>query len=151
MIFTTDHTLMYSVGYQGRASEDFLNLLTTFDIQVLADIRANPYSRGPNYSRTQLQSAVTDRGIEYDHIKTLGVPQSIRDILKTTGNRHTYATSHSAHLHAHLAVLQELSQQLRRKTYCLMCLERSHRSCHRLITTDKLNRLNDQQLTICHL
>ncbi len=65
---------MYTVGYHGRSLEGFVDLLKKFDIQVLADIRANPFSRNPVFSKQQLQSAITDSGIEYVHWGTLGVP-----------------------------------------------------------------------------
>ncbi|MBQ27941.1 MAG: hypothetical protein CMH81_07375 [Nitrospiraceae bacterium] len=145
------HTVVYTAGYHGRSLEDFFDLLKKFDIQVLADIRANPFSRNSVFSKKQLQSAITDIGIEYVHWGTLGAPQEIRDAFKATQNKQAFGASYSAHLHAHQATLQEISQLIRHKTHCLMCLERDPLSCHRHITTDILHHFNHSTLTICNL
>ena len=124
----TGHTVVYTIGYHGRALTDVLDLLKKFDVQVLADIRANPYSRIPTYSRQRLQSAITESGIEYVHLGILGVPQEIRDTFKATRSTKAFVASYSAHLHSHQAALHDLSEHVHRKTYCLICLERDPRS-----------------------
>ncbi len=151
MVFMTGHTVLYTVGYHGRTHEDFFTLLKKFDIEILADIRGTAYSRIPGYSQAPLRTATEEHGLVYVHIETLGVPQVIRDEWKGTKNREVFRERYTAHLASHRNALHGLSSSLREKTYCLMCVERDPRSCHRHITTEALNRLSANRLTICNL
>uniref|UniRef100_A0A7J3ZKI1 DUF488 domain-containing protein n=1 Tax=Fervidicoccus fontis TaxID=683846 RepID=A0A7J3ZKI1_9CREN len=57
---------VYTVGYNGRTLEEFLELLAQFSITLLIDVRRWPTSRRmPWFSREALQRALERLGIEY--------------------------------------------------------------------------------------
>lgn len=69
----------YTVGYSGRSQEALLDRLEEAQVASLVDIRANPVSMyRPEFSKGNLQRALTTRGISYWHERDLGVPRDVR-------------------------------------------------------------------------
>lgn len=59
------HTL-FTLGYGSRSLDDFLGLLSRFDIGCLVDVRTSPYSRHrPEFSKQPLDAALKTAGIRY--------------------------------------------------------------------------------------
>jgi uncharacterized protein (DUF488 family) len=57
---------IYSIGYGNRRIADFLELLKSYQVNVICDVRSTPYSkRFPNYGRERLRSFLKSAGIVY--------------------------------------------------------------------------------------
>jgi uncharacterized protein (DUF488 family) len=57
---------LYTIGHSTLAMDDFLALLKEHYIQVLIDVRSQPYSRfNPQYNRESFQHAMAYANIEY--------------------------------------------------------------------------------------
>jgi uncharacterized protein (DUF488 family) len=65
---------LFTIGYQDKTIADFLALLKARDIRIIADIRANPYSRKHDFSQKNLTVTLNTEGIQYLHFQTLGSP-----------------------------------------------------------------------------
>src|SRR5947207_12926666 len=63
---------IYTIGHGRRPIDEFLDLLTTNQIQVLADVRAIPRSRWPQFNQKALIMNLGVKGIRYVHFKELG-------------------------------------------------------------------------------
>ena len=74
---------LLTIGYEGRAIDEFIARLKQFNISRLIDVREIPLSRKPGFSKTSLRERLEDEKIEYVHIKALGSPSPIRNKLKT--------------------------------------------------------------------
>ena len=70
-----------SIGYEGRSLENYGNALIANGISVLCDVRKNPISRKYGFSRSTLEKACKDIGIEYRHYPELGIPSYERQSL----------------------------------------------------------------------
>ncbi len=69
----------YTIGYAGRTLQDFLSALTQAGVLTLVDIRFAPVSRfKPEFSKSNLKSALEAVGIAYVHRPDWGVPRDIR-------------------------------------------------------------------------
>lgn len=57
---------IYSVGHSNHSSEELIDLLTQHEVQVIADVRTQPFSRySPQFNRDPLRESLKDHGIGY--------------------------------------------------------------------------------------
>src|SRR5438105_15685627 len=57
---------LYTIGHSNHPLDTFIGLLQAHAIQVLVDVRSQPYSRyTPHFESRQLRAAVTSHGIAY--------------------------------------------------------------------------------------
>jgi uncharacterized protein (DUF488 family) len=57
---------VYSIGHSNHALEEFLALLGRHAIEVLVDVRSQPYSRfAPHFNQEELRRAVEASGVRY--------------------------------------------------------------------------------------
>jgi len=66
------HTL-YTIGHSTHSLTEFLEILHSFNIKILADIRSMPGSRKfPQFNQDNLKIAAEEAGIYYIHLSSLG-------------------------------------------------------------------------------
>ena len=70
---------IFTIGYEGATMDDFLSALKQAGVERVIDVRALPLSRRPGFSKTPLQNALAEAGIEYVHLKALGTPAEGRN------------------------------------------------------------------------
>src|SRR5690349_19086991 len=64
---------IWTIGHSTHAFDEFVEMLNSFNIKLLADIRNFPGSRRyPQYNKESLEIELPNRGIEYIHLKELG-------------------------------------------------------------------------------
>jgi uncharacterized protein (DUF488 family) len=132
-------TTLFTIGYEGKTVEGFVNDLIMNDVRLLCDVRRNPLSRKYGFSKNKLQHIVENVGIEYIHIPELGIASDKRQSLETpedyeilfSGYRNTMAERASA-----LTKLYSLSKSENR--VALMCYEYNVLFCHRGVIKDYL-------------
>ena len=57
---------LYTIGHSNHSEEHFFELLKLHDIDVLADVRSQPFSRyTPHFNRESLQVALSGCGVRY--------------------------------------------------------------------------------------
>ena len=65
--------IIYTIGHSTRSIEDFIDLLRSFEIEMVIDVRTIPKSRfNPQYNEDKLEAALKDAGIRYKHLTKLG-------------------------------------------------------------------------------
>lgn len=70
---------IYTIGHSTRSLEEFLNMLQSFDIKILADIRSLPGSRKyPQFNKEVLQLSLEEAGIQYIHLADLGGRRKVK-------------------------------------------------------------------------
>ena len=58
--------VIYTIGHSNLTGEGFLKLLTSHDVEVVADVRSRPYSRySPHFNRDALKNLLQEAGIRY--------------------------------------------------------------------------------------
>jgi len=73
---------IYTIGHSTRTLDDFIDILDTYDIRILVDVRTVPRSSyTPQFNSDPLSAALTTRHITYHHVPDLG------------GLRHTHKDS----------------------------------------------------------
>ena len=144
---------LFTIGYQGKDLPEFLGCLKTHAVNIVADIRANPYSRNRDYSQKNLMQALNNEGIQYLHFKTLGSPAELRREVAETGDYEHFFHENDKHLAGQTTTLNLLSNLVIDNTICLLCMEADHNICHRRAVADKLVSITGfpQELIIIHL
>jgi uncharacterized protein (DUF488 family) len=65
--------IIYTIGHSTRSIEEFIEILKSFNIELLADIRNFPGSkRFPHFNKDALEFTLQKNNIQYIHIKELG-------------------------------------------------------------------------------
>src|ERR1700736_3123231 len=65
--------ILYTIGHSTKPIDEFLDLLKTYNIQELVDVRTIPKSRhNPQFGIDVLPSTLKQVGIGYTHHKQLG-------------------------------------------------------------------------------
>ncbi len=124
---------IYTIGYEGRSLEEYINLLIKNDVKILVDVRKNPLSRKYGFSKKSLQHAIEQAGIEYRHIPELGISSDKRVNLNNLDDYNRlfelYEKEVLARNSEQLTALYRLVQENER--ICLTCFEADPDYCHR--------------------
>jgi uncharacterized protein (DUF488 family) len=134
------HTL-YTIGHSTRTIDEFLDLLTTYSIQELVDVRTIPGSRRhPQFGSDALAAALEQAGISSIHLKQLGgLRHPSKDSLNTGWhNRSFRGYADYMATEAFLEGLQTLTAIAEKQTTAIMCAEAVPWRCHRSLIADAL-------------
>lgn len=149
-----NHTkAVYTIGYEGRSLEEYINCLIDEDVKILFDVRKNPISRKYGFSKKTLKKAVETVGMEYRHLPELGIPGKKRMDLRNIEDYNRlfdlYEKEILSNCHNHLEMISQLL--LENDRVGLTCFERLPGYCHRTRVAGAIVRLFHQDLSIIAL
>lgn len=128
---------IWTVGHSNRSIEQFITILQSFNIELLADIRTMPGSKKwPQFNQHAFSRSLADAGIAYQHIPALGGKLkgiSYTDYMLTEQFKIGIATLTEIALAKHTAY---------------MCAETDWRRCHRSKVSEHLFQNNWQVIHI---
>lgn len=135
----SNHTL-YTIGYEGRSLEEYLNVLLINGVRTLCDVRKNAYSQKYGFSKAQLLPACEGVGIKYIHIPELGIESDQRQALYTQADYDNLFEKYRN------TVLARSDNQLERiislidadERVALTCFEKNVEQCHRTQVARKI-------------
>jgi uncharacterized protein (DUF488 family) len=65
--------LIYTIGHSTRPIQDFIDLLKSYEIEMVLDVRTIPKSRhNPQFNEEILETSLKESGIHYQHLSELG-------------------------------------------------------------------------------
>ena len=114
-------------GYEGDSIDSFLDKLIQNNVNVLVDVRANPFSMKFDFIGSRLEKYLNEAGIGYISIRELGIPSELRKNTDRAGLLKGYYNSLEKS-ESHIKRLIKLSKA---KRICLMCFEKDAIECHR--------------------
>ena len=126
-------TKVYTIGYGGRKSDDFLGLLASRGIKTIVDVRRRPRGYRGCYTRAKdpgkgIAGMLAKVGIKYVWLEELGNP------FQGQGEWVEAYQGHLDQLGGRLGeVLGDVSGP-----FCLMCAEKRVNECHRRLIADRL-------------
>jgi uncharacterized protein (DUF488 family) len=132
---------IFTIGHSTRTLKEFLDILRSFNIQLLADIRSFPGSRRyPHFNKEQLEKELNKVGIDYIHFKDLGgrrkpVKDSHNNAWRVDAFRGYADYMETEPFKKAIDELQEVAQK---HTTVYMCSEAVWWSCHRSLVSDYL-------------
>lgn len=133
--------VIYTIGYSVRSLEEFLEMLKSFNIEVLADVRRFAGSkRYPWFSKENLEKVLPENTIEYIHFEALGgrrkvQPNSVNSRWKNESFRGYADYMQTEEFTKNIEKLETIAKL---KTTAFMCSEAVWWSCHRSMISDYL-------------
>ena len=65
--------IIYTIGTGLRSAEDFIEILSAYEVKAVLDVRSRPISKLPHFSRQAFSSLLLENGIDYHFLgKELG-------------------------------------------------------------------------------
>ncbi len=132
---------VFAVGHSTRTAEDFLRLLSSHAIRLVADVRTVPRSRhNPQFNRDSLPATLAPAGIGYRHLPGLGgLRRPLRDS-PNSGWRNASFRGYADYMQTpkFSAALDELVELARTRRTAIMCAEAVLWRCHRSLIADAL-------------
>ena len=138
---TLENKTIYTIGHSTRTMEEFLDLLFSFDIKILADIRRLPGSRKyPQFDQDNLRKSLEENGIEYIYIEELGGRRKVSPDSKNTTWRNKSFQGYADYMETESFEngVKELEKLALEKNTAMMCSEAVWWRCHRSIVSDYL-------------
>jgi len=136
-----ENKTIWTIGHSTHPVETFIDMLQSFNIRLLADVRRYPGSkRYPHFNATVLEETLANAGIEYLHFMDLGgrrqpAADSVNLVWKHSAFR-GYADYLSTKAFQH--AIEKLQQNAIHKSTAYMCAEGPWWRCHRSIISDYL-------------
>lgn len=127
-----------TLGYEGLRITQFIAQLKRSGTQVVVDVRANPLSRKPGFSKKSLASHLETAGIGYIHAVGVGCPKLVRDRYKSDSDWSAYTVGYLAFLKGQRADIDAIAGVASKKTVCLVCFEADYARCHRSFVADAI-------------
>ncbi len=130
---------VYTIGHSTRTIEEFLELLFSFNIKVLADIRKMPGSRKfPQFDQDALKKTLAENGIEYIYLEDLGGRRKVSSTSKNTTWRNKSFQAYADYMETEdfangAAQLAKLALD---QPTTMMCSEAVWWRCHRSMVSD---------------
>lgn len=124
---------LFTIGYQGKSFESYLQQLLNSQVNMLCDVRRNPTSRKVGFSGGPMRRALHGLGIEYRHYPCLGIASAARRNLRTPSEyEQLFAEYRQTTLQTNATDQQAIVQLLaQRERVALTCFELEPRQCHR--------------------
>jgi len=144
---------LFTIGYEGKSFDFYLNQLLINNISLLLDIRRNPISKKYGFSKSQLKNACENLGIVYRHIPELGIDSTDRrDLSSEYDYKKLFMAYEQEIVLNHRDVLVGIQKEIDvNKRIALTCFEADHERCHRGIVVKLLCQLPDWDCKVTHL
>ena len=137
--FSQQDQVLFTIGYEGKSVESFMNILIQKDVRLLCDVRKNPLSRKFGFSKSRLSSIADWVKVEYVHIPGLGIESEKRVFLRSKDDYRCLFDDYAKTLPSRKPFLDEVYALMRKNhRVALMCYEKEPEMCHRHVVRDYL-------------
>ena len=145
--------VLFTIGYEGKTLETYINQLILNDVKLLCDVRCNPLSMKFGFSKAQLQRSCESVGIQYVHTPEVGIKSDKRQELRTQADYNKLFIDYKddtlkSTLHIQKYILSLLSDN---KRIALTCFEANVCQCHRKPLAEAISELPGWQYELNHI
>jgi uncharacterized protein (DUF488 family) len=137
----SQHKIVWTIGHSTRTLEELIEMLRSFKIELVADIRSYPGSRRyPQFNKEALEVSLPEKGIQYVHIKKLGGRRKVNPESKNTSWRHVAFRGYADYMETEdfKEGIEELEKIALERRTAFMCSEAVWWRCHRSMVSDYL-------------
>lgn len=144
---------LFTIGYEGKTVEQYVNQLIKEDIKVLCDVRKNPLSMKYGFSKNQLNHILEKVGIKYLHIPQLGISSDKRQNLKSLNDYKYLFDEYEQHtLQNSEKEISELANLFYKEhRIALTCFEADFHFCHRSRVAEALSKVIGNNIEVQHI
>jgi uncharacterized protein (DUF488 family) len=135
---------LYTIGHSTRSLEQFVEIVKSFDVEMIVDVRTVPRSRrNPQYNLDTLAGLLAPFGLEHEQLRELGGLR--KKSVTVADDVNGFWENRSFHNYADYALSDEFERGLdrlltlsRTRRCAIMCAEAVWWRCHRRIISDYL-------------
>jgi len=142
---------LFTIGYEGKTIESFVESLIDNKINYIFDVREYPISRKKGFSKSTLSSILKENGIQYVHFKELGSPKAIREKLHSSHDYKTFFNEYKVYLEKQAETMDIIKTSIfENKTlrFCLLCFEKESKYCHRSIIAKEIYDASSNRIKV---
>ena len=132
---------VWTIGHSTRTLDEFVEMLHSFKIELVADIRSYPVSRKfPQFNKEALEISLPENNIQYIHLRDLGGRRKVNPDSKNTAWRHIAFRGYADYMEtaAFKEGIKELEKIAMKQRTAYMCSEAVWWRCHRSMVSDYL-------------
>jgi len=136
-----DAATICTIGHSNRSFEALADLLEAHGIERLVDVRSFPRSRhNPQFNRETLAEALPERGIAYEHRRSLGGHRKPRPDSPNQGWHNAGFRGYADYMQSadFTSAIEALINLGRESHTAIMCAEALPWRCHRWLISDAL-------------
>jgi uncharacterized protein (DUF488 family) len=141
LIEMSSQRIIYTIGHSTRSEEEFIAILRSFKIQLLADVRTYPGSkRYPHFNKENLQRSLSEQQVVYRHFPGLGGRRKPVKDSKNTAWRNDAFRGYADYMEGgeFMNAIEDLQQLAAENKTVYMCSEAVWWRCHRSLISDYL-------------
>ncbi|MEV5328474.1 DUF488 domain-containing protein [Nonomuraea sp. N2-4H] len=130
------------LGYEGRDIDAFVREVVEIGLAYLVDVRLNPISRKPGFSKRRLSEALSECDISYIHMPQLGNPKWNRAGFGVGGAELAHAiAAYAEEINSPEAndAIDDIVTMAQKGLTGVLCFEASQGRCHRQVVLDHVN------------
>jgi len=140
---------IFTIGYEGKDIDAFLNILLKNEINLLIDVRKNPFSMSFSFSKRKLMNYLEKTGIEYLNTPELGIEGELREGLTTINDyQNLFKQYEATTLRDNFELVTQIIRLSEKKRAVLMCFEANKNMCHRGVIAKNIEK---QHGVVTHL
>lgn len=130
---------LWSLGHSNITIDEFIDLVRSHDIEVIADVRSTPFSRyTPHFNQEILKQSLERAGIKYQFMgETLGGRPPEPEMYDSQGH---VLYSELAHNFRFQSGIEQLCIRAENLRIAMMCSEESPEKCHRRLLISRVLR-----------
>ena len=138
---------VYTIGHSTHSIERLVELLKSYEITALCDVRSQPYSRmNPQFNRETLKQELQAAGIKYVFLgQELGARSDDKSCYRSGRVQYDLLAKTALFRRG----IERVREGARSYRVALMCAEKEPLECHRTILVSR--RLFDEGVTIKHI
>ena len=132
---------IWTIGHSTRSLEEFISLLHSFRIELLADVRSLPGSRRfPHFNKESIEKSLAEEKIEYKHFPELGGRRKAKKDSTNTAWRNSAFRGYADYMESDefKKGILKLEGLAPKKKTAIMCAEAVWWRCHRSLIADDL-------------
>lgn len=140
---------VWTIGYEGRSVDAFLDTLDSASIDLVVDIRTKAFSRKSGFSKGPLARRLGERGVQYIHLPELGMPLHLLALRPSLDDNTPILEAYRAGMSDRTGGIEQLCTWATSVSVCLLCFEAEVSQCHRSVVAEHLRK--ERRLKIHHL
>ena len=144
-------THLYTSGYEGETIKQFIAKLNSQKIDIIVDIRDNPFSRKPGFSQKALSSYLKKEGIRYYHFGELGAPKPLRTYLADKQDYASFFKQYGSYLPEYRDSIDDIIDMGSDRKICLLCFEKYPHYCHRKVVAEFIKNYAGKKIEVIHI
>jgi len=142
---------VWTVGHSTLPIDEFVSVLSSFQIELLVDVRSFPGSRRyPHFNKESLGGSLISAGIDYLHMPELGGRRKTRPDSQNVAWRNESFRGYADYMETEAfgAGIERLLELASERRTVIMCAEAVWWRCHRSLIADYLKAAG---VTVTHI